>query len=324
MKTNHNPNTNYLLSGKSANQIAQAVNWLDENRTYLDETGHHRKNYFPGEIRVKYSGENMLPMFSAVILSDLIGVDLSKGLVYDTPSFQVRTATASDSSEIQFAVTTEPAVADSCVKAVLSGIVPAKIIVRDQAHQFVQPLLDGSGQLESCESSIAKILYKAAGTGEQWAMLQIGSAGAGGGSYNGYFVIKTRTIEDVKKIVVCDGKTYDAKEGRSGDSLVMVNGLMRSAPYTEFDIPSDQHRYIYVKYISILEDAASGDRCEIRLGSEDDISEETAIALIGEITKKESGDISITQRHGTILSKSTNGVPYIDWTYACEMSYVEN
>lgn len=185
MKTNHNPNTNYLLSGKSANQIAQAVNWLDENRTYLDETGHHRKNYFPGEIRVKYSGENMLPMFSAVILSDLIGVDLLKGLVYDTPSFQARTATASDSSEIQFAVTTEPAVADSCFKAVLSGIVPAKIIVRDQAHQFVRPLLDGSGQLESCESSIAKILYKAAGTGEQWAMLQIGSAGAGGG-YDGY------------------------------------------------------------------------------------------------------------------------------------------
>lgn len=143
-------------------------------------------------------------------------------------------------------------------------------------------------------------------------------------SYSGYFSIKLRTAGETKKIVVCDGKSYDAKAGASGDSLVMVNGLMRLVPYTEFDIPSDQHAYIYVKYISIFEDADSGDRCEVRLGSEDDISEETSIALIGEITKKENDNISITQRHGTVLSKSTNGVPYIDWTYTCEMNYAEN
>ena len=38
----------------------------------------------------------------------------------------------------------------------------------------------------------------------------------GTSSYNGYFTIKLRTLEDgTQKIVVCDGATYDAEKGSS-------------------------------------------------------------------------------------------------------------
>lgn len=137
-------------------------------------------------------------------------------------------------------------------------------------------------------------------------------------SYNGYFTIKLRTTEDgTQKIVVCDGATYDAAEGNSGDSLAKVNTVIFSVKYKEFDI---QDGYVYLMFIPVSEDNATEEHVALMFDNEYLDRQDDATYLIGEChVSQETGDATIIQRHGTSATLyMSNGVAYIEYIIRCE------
>jgi hypothetical protein len=89
-----------------------------------------------------------------------------------------------DLSDGAFAVLLEPVAADAVGRAVVSGIVPAKVTVGSAGHGYAVPTVGSStGAMESAASGYARILW--AGTGDQprWCLLQLG--GGGGGAAEG-------------------------------------------------------------------------------------------------------------------------------------------
>lgn len=173
-------NQNYIVSGETFNEIAEAVNWTKENQAKLLGTEAFSKTFQNGEIRIKYLDEETLPTFSAVAIDDLAIIPEDNKFNYETQTFNANKVT-SENAEKPFAICVEPANQGKLTKAILSGITPAKVTIQDAAHGFAKPT-DGNGALESCETGTAKILWKAGDSGEQWCILQLGVGAAGSGS----------------------------------------------------------------------------------------------------------------------------------------------
>ena len=84
--------------------------------------------------------------------------------------------------EYPYAVLLEPVDAGKIGRALLLGIVPAKVSIQDPEHKFAEPIIgNASGAMQSAADGVARILWKAGNTGTQWCMLQLGGAGSGGG-----------------------------------------------------------------------------------------------------------------------------------------------
>jgi len=71
-----------------------------------------------------------------------------------------------------YVILQEPIVGDGLGQALLDGITPCKVYVHNEDHQYALPGVD-PGYLDSAAAGIAKILWKGAGTGEQWALVRI-------------------------------------------------------------------------------------------------------------------------------------------------------
>lgn len=188
-------NQNYIVSGETFNEIAEAVNWTKENQAKLLGTEAFSKTFQNGEIRIKYLDEETLPTFSAVAIDDLAIIPEDNKFIYETQTFNANKVT-SENAEKPFAICVEPANQGKLTKAILSGITPAKVTIQDAAHGFAKPTEDGDGALESCETGTAKILWKAGESGEQWCVLLLGS-GTGSGTGDGDYDFKLYTTGGV-------------------------------------------------------------------------------------------------------------------------------
>lgn len=319
MKTFYKDDNNYLVSGKTFNQIAQTVNWVNENQHNLNETQSF-KSFAPGEIRINYSDDAELPMFSAVKIKNnfLLGVDLENGLKYETPTFSAQPFKSTDSFDIPFAISTEPLIRGAYAKAILTGIVPAKVNIKNINHQYVQPIKDGTGKLESCDSGTAKILYQQSGTGEKWCIILLGAASVNS-AYNGYFTIKTRNGKNGKPshIVVCDGATYDANKHTSGYSTARVGGEAFRVDYFETDIKQGNY-LVFLKYtagsMDVNGNVTQKSKVEICVEKNSDVALNSGDAtfLIGDVNFQD-GTVAVIQR----FQGQPEQTPYITWYVNC-------
>jgi hypothetical protein len=136
-------------------------------------------------------------------------------------------------------------------------------------------------------------------------------------SYNGYFTIKLRTIEDgTQQIVVCDGATYDAEKGTSKESKARVNNVEFLIPYYETDVTSG---YIVLQYTPAVfdEDGVETTVESIEIKIVQDTQNEKFIYEIGECTISDN-TVKIIQRHGTTPSLYfSNGIAYIEYFIEC-------
>ena len=81
-----------------------------------------------------------------------------------------------------YAILLEPLAKDQIGRAMVLGIVPAKVTIQDADDQYAVPIPGStSGGLKSDSTGVARILWKAGGAGSQWCLLQLGGAGSGGG-----------------------------------------------------------------------------------------------------------------------------------------------
>jgi hypothetical protein len=72
-----------------------------------------------------------------------------------------------------FVITLEPIAANAVGMAVVAGAVQCQVNVNSASDQFAA--LDSSGILQSGASGPAQILWKASGTGSQWAVVNLGN-----------------------------------------------------------------------------------------------------------------------------------------------------
>jgi hypothetical protein len=75
-----------------------------------------------------------------------------------------------------FVITLEPIAAGGVGMAVVAGVVQCQVNVNSVGDQFAA--LDSSGILQSGASGPAQILWKASGTGSQWAIVNLGNPSA--------------------------------------------------------------------------------------------------------------------------------------------------
>ena len=128
-----------------------------------------------GEIRIMLAGNTGLDIFSAVELSGLFLTPANcEDFNFETVTFTGGTATE---SRLPWAICVEPATPGELTRAIMSGITPAVVTISSESHWCARPVVgSATGALESCESSEAKILWRAGSSGMQWCILQLGAA----------------------------------------------------------------------------------------------------------------------------------------------------
>lgn len=137
-----------------------------------------------GVVFVKNMESATYARFSALVLADIvIKPNVNEPEFRDKiPVFTGRKMTEA-LEESPYAILLEPVATGKIGRALLLGIVPAKVNITDPEHKFAVPTPNsGSGAMQSEESGVARILWKAGSSGTQWCMLQLGGAGSGGGS----------------------------------------------------------------------------------------------------------------------------------------------
>lgn len=81
-----------------------------------------------------------------------------------------------------YVILLEPIAAGAIGRAMILGVTPAKVTISNSEDNFAVPKVGSStGELESSSSGVARILWKGAGSGAQWCILQLGGAGSGSG-----------------------------------------------------------------------------------------------------------------------------------------------
>ena len=76
----------------------------------------------------------------------------------------------------RFAVLVEPLLSCAMGTAVASGVVPCRVNVTNEGHQYASPITGQTGWLQSTSEGSAQILWKQPGTGLLWAFIRISNA----------------------------------------------------------------------------------------------------------------------------------------------------
>ena len=216
---------NYLVSGQTFNEIAEAVNFTKgQMRT---GEGHGKVMPFEnGEVRIR-AVDSDIPVFSAVVLTDLIFHPNGNDYVYQTQSFK-GVFPAADYDGGPFAILAEPTKKGEIGRAVLIGVIPAQVKINDADVEYAEPVPGGEGEMQTADTGTARIVWKGGSSGKQWCILQLGS-GSGGDTYDGPFAFKYDREND--KIVVKAG-------------FVLLNGQWHTVAESEVE-PSSGYLCVY-------------------------------------------------------------------------------
>ena len=176
MKEHYEQNQAYLVSGKTFNEIAAGVNRIQRNAFNLQSPTSGRQDLRAGEILAYLNVTDpalSLPIYSAVTIADIAAFPTPP--VYGSPTFSVRSFQVDDPDDLPLAIVTAPLIPMRPVRAVMTGIVPARVNITDRDHRYAVPVHDESGTLTSAASGIARILYQPGEVGQQWCLLILGS-----------------------------------------------------------------------------------------------------------------------------------------------------
>lgn len=138
-----------------------------------------------GIVLVRNEENTNFPQFGAIALIDMqIKPSTIENILEfksRPPLFTGRRVTTAYES-YPYAITLEPIPYLSIGRALVLGVTPAQIRIVDSSHTFATPDTGSIGGLVSTASGVARILWKYSTSGTQWAMLQLGGAGSGGGN----------------------------------------------------------------------------------------------------------------------------------------------
>ncbi|MDD5698255.1 MAG: hypothetical protein PHH77_06520 [Victivallaceae bacterium] len=173
----------FTVKANTWNSFIDAANHYKNTRMSLGSEA-LRGNAKTGIILVSNDSGGLLEQFSPVILDNLIiqpdNAEKEQEFKSRVPVFSGEKVSA-DNKDKPFAILQVPLEAEKLGKALLQGITPVKVNIGNESHKYAK--LDAS-ELVSTSNGIGRILWKESGTGEKWALLQLGGGGSGGNNYS--------------------------------------------------------------------------------------------------------------------------------------------
>ncbi|MDX9981782.1 MAG: hypothetical protein RBU25_17305 [Lentisphaeria bacterium] len=131
----------------------------------------------PCLVRVRNDAEADLDQFAPVILDDiLISFADNEAEFRSRPPVFKAVAPSSENLDLPLAIVQQPLKDGETGRALVCGVTPAQVNIASEGHRSVELAAEG---LKSADSGPARILWKAPGTGLQWAIVLLGGGGGG-------------------------------------------------------------------------------------------------------------------------------------------------
>ena len=178
---------NVTIKASTWNAFIDAANYVKEARQNQRGKG-IKSGIQTGIVLVKNAESELRERFSALVLNDIaVPPNLNEDeFVSCAPVFIGQKMTEEREGK-PYAILLEPLAKDQIGRAMVLGIVPAKVTIQDADDQYAVPTPGSStGALQSDSTGVARILWKAGGGGLQWCLLQLGGAGGGSGGEKAY------------------------------------------------------------------------------------------------------------------------------------------
>ena len=191
-----------VIRASTWNGFVDAANWVKEAKQNSLGVG-IKSGIGGGIVPMKNMEERDYPRFSALVITGVaISPSANEDEFVSCPTVFEGQKMTSEREDMPYAILLEPIAAGEIGRAMLLGLTPAKVAIQSTDDQYAVPKANSdNGALESSETGVARILWKAGGSGTQWCVLQLGGAGggkadervamckvAGGNSQSGYTV----------------------------------------------------------------------------------------------------------------------------------------
>ena len=200
------------------NAFIDATNWVRNEQQNRRSQG-VSSGAGVGIVFVKNAESEARERFSALVLVD-VAVSPKENedeFLSSVPVFAGAKMT-SERETMPYAILLEPVAPGEIGRAMVLGVVPAQVTIRDADDMFAVPTPGSSaGALQSDSSGVARILWKAGGSGTQWCLLQLGGAGGGSGGDKAYICrVNGGSQTAGYSVTVYPNGRYDAKTESSG------------------------------------------------------------------------------------------------------------
>lgn len=162
------------------NAFVDAANWVKEAKQNTLGGG-IRSGIGGGIVPMKNMEETAYPRFSALVITGVaVSPSANEDEFVSCPTVFEGQKMTSERENMPYAILLEPVEPREIARAMLLGLTPAKVLIQSADDQYAVPKPNSeSGELQSSETGVARILWKAGGSGTQWCVLQLGGAGGG-------------------------------------------------------------------------------------------------------------------------------------------------
>ena len=209
-----------VIKAATWNAFIDAANFAKEQRQ--NQLGKGLKSgVAAGIVLVKNAESEQRDRFSALVLSDVaVPPNVNEDEFVSCPPVFIGQKMTEEREGKPYAILLQPLAHDEIGRAMVLGITPAKVTIQDTDDQYAVPTPESStGALQSDATGVARILWKAGGSGSQWCLLQLGGAGSGAGGEKAFMCkVNGGSVKEGYKVTVYPN-------GRE-DSSVTYDGVL--------------------------------------------------------------------------------------------------
>lgn len=176
-----------VIKASTWNAMIDAANYVRENRQ--NQSGKTLKSGLStGIIQIRNGEPETRDRFTALVLSDIaIPPNVNENEFVSCPPVFIGQKMTAQREGKPYAILLEPLEPGKVGRAMVLGIVPAKVQIQDGEDGYAVPVPESStGALRSETTGVARIVWKAGGSGTQWCLLQLGGAGSSSGGEKAY------------------------------------------------------------------------------------------------------------------------------------------
>ena len=176
-----------VIKASTWNAFIDAANWAKEQRQCRDGKG-LRSGVGAGIVLLKNGESEQRDRFAAMVLNDVaVPPNANEDEFVSCPPVFVGVKMTEEREGKPYAILLQPLAAGEIGRAMVLGITPAKVTIQDADDEYAVPTPGSStGALQSDATGVARIVWKAGGSGQQWCLLQLGGAGGGTGGEKAY------------------------------------------------------------------------------------------------------------------------------------------
>lgn len=207
-----------VIKASTWNAFIDAANFAKEQRQNQLGKG-LRSGVGAGVILIKNAESELRDRFTALVLNDIaVPPSANEDEFVSCPPVFIGQKMTDEREGKPYAILLEPIAAGAIGRTMIFGIVPAKVSIQDADDQYAVPTPNSSaGALQSDSTGVARIVWKAGGTGSQWCLLQLGGAGGGSVGDKAYMCQVTGGSQSAGfNVTVYPNGRYDSKVKSSG------------------------------------------------------------------------------------------------------------